>query len=106
MSKFEKFISKFQLVRIRSRKLTVIVLVVAIVLSMGALTVLHLSRKQLQNRTDELREQAAHLEKENSNLAQNISEIGTVQGIKRIASQMLDLVEAGGGFFTPGENNP
>ena len=99
MSKFEKFISKFQLVRIRSRKLTVIVLVVAIVLSMGALTVLHLSRKQLQNRTDELREQAAHLELENAALQEDIDQVGSIQSIVEIAEKELDLVQPDAVFY-------
>jgi cell division protein FtsL len=99
MSKFEKFISKFQLVRIRSRKLTVIVLVVAIVLSMGALTVLHLSRKQLQNRTDELREQAAHLELENAALQEDIDQVGSIQSIVEIAEKELGLVQPDAVFF-------
>lgn len=99
MSKFEKFISKFQLVRIRSRKLTVIVLVVAIVLSMGALTALHLSRKQLQNRTDELREQAAHLELENAALQEDIDQVGSIQSIVEIAEKELGLVQPDAVFF-------
>ena len=99
MSKFEKFISKFQLVRIRSRKLTVIVLVVAIILSMGALTALHLSRKQLQNRTDELREQAAHLELENAALQEDIDQVGSIQSIVEIAEKELGLVQPDAVFF-------
>ena len=99
MSKFEKFISKFQLVRIRSRKLTVIMLVVAIVLSMGALTVLHLSRKQLQNRTDDLREQAAHLELENAALQEDIDQVGSIQSIVEIAEKELGLVQPDAVFF-------
>ena len=99
MSKFEKFISKFQLVRIRSRKLTVIVLVVAIVLSMGALTALHLSRKQLQNRTDELREQAAHLELENAALQEDIDQVGSIQSIVEIAEKELGLVQPDAVFY-------
>ena len=59
-----------------------------------------LARLELQ------RQQAAQLERENHDLAKNIAEIGTVQGIKRIASQMLDLVEDGASFFTPGATNP
>lgn len=99
MSKFEKFISKFQLIRIRSRKLTVIVLVVAIILSMGALTALHLSRKQLQNRTDELREQAAHLELENAALQEDIDQVGSIQSIVEIAEKELGLVQPDAVFF-------
>ena len=68
MSKLDNFISKFRVVRVRSRKLTIIVLVVAIVLSMIALAALHLSMQWLSARTDALRDQAAHLEGENAAL--------------------------------------
>ena len=90
----------------RGSPLVKVLLIVTILVCTFSLLALRVAIDAADADTALLRDQAAHLEKENSNLAQNISEIGTVQGIKRIASQMLDLVEAGGGFFTPGENNP
>ena len=83
-----------------------ILLIVTILVCTFSLLALRAAITAAEADTELLRKQAAQLEKDNSSLAQNISEIGTVQGIKRIASQMLDLVEAGGSFFVPDENNP
>ena len=43
--------------------------------------------------TEKLRAEAAALERENSKLVQYIDELGTVQGIMRIAQEKLGLVE-------------
>ena len=82
-----------------------ILLIVTILVCTFSLLALRAAITAVETDTELLRKQAAQLEKDNSSLAQNISEIGTVQGIKRIASQMLDLVEAGGSFFVPGGSN-
>ena len=83
-----------------------VVLIVTLIVCTVSLLSLHAAIVRAEADTTFLRQQAAQLEKENHNLAQNIAEIGTVQGIKRIASQMLDLVEGGANFFTPGATNP
>ena len=99
MSKLEKFFSKFQLVKLRSRKITIIMLIVAIVLTTGALTVLHLFKAQLQNRTDALREEAARLEMENAALQEDIDQVGSIQSIVEIAEKELGLVQPDAVFF-------
>ena len=99
MADFEKFISKFQLVRLRSKKLTVIALVIAIVLSMGALTALHISRITLENRTADLRDKAAHLEAENEALQEDIEQVGSIHGIVEIAEKELGLVQPDAVFY-------
>ena len=99
MSKLEKFFSKFQLVKLRSRKITIIMLIVAIVLTTGALTVLHLFKSQLQNRTDALREEAARLEMENAALQEDIDQVGSIQSIVEIAEKELDLVQPDAVFY-------
>lgn len=83
-----------------------VVLIVTLIVCTVSLLSLHSAIASTEAQTTLLRKQAAQLEKENHNLAQNIAEIGTVQGIKRIASQMLDLVESGANFFTPETTNP
>ncbi len=101
--------SKRPKVRIRFRHsspLLKVLLIVTIVLCSVSLLTLRAAITDVEAQTAQLRRQAAQLEKENHDLAQNIAEVGTVQGIKRIASQMLDLVENGANFFVPGENNP
>ena len=101
MADLEKFFSKFRLVRKRSRKLTVIMLVVAILLSMGALTALHLSMRSLKNRTENLRDHAAHLEGENAALQEDIEQVGSIQSIVEIAEKELGLVQPDAVFYQP-----
>ena len=83
-----------------------IALIVTLVICTVSLLTLHNAITRVEDETELLRQQAARLERENYDLAKNIAEVGTVQGIKRIASQMLDLVEDGANFFTPGVTNP
>ena len=99
MSKLEKFFSKFQLVKLRSRKITIIMLIVAIVLTTGALTALHLFKSQLQHRTDALREEAARLEMENAALQEDIDQVGSIQSFVEIAEKELDLVQPDAIFY-------
>lgn len=99
MSKLEKFLSKIKLVKLRSRKLTVIMLVAAVLLSMGALTALHLSMKGLKDRTEDLREQAAHLEGENAALQEDIDQAGSIQSIVEIAEKELGMVQPDAVFY-------
>ena len=83
-----------------------VLLIVTIIFCTVSLLTLQAAITDVENQTELLRKQAVQLEKENHNLAKNIAEIGTVQGIKRIASQMLDLVEDGANFFVPDTTNP
>ena len=99
MADLSKFFGKFQLVKVRSRKATIIMLVVAIVLSMGALAALHLSMKGLKDRTDKLRDQAAHLEGENASLQEDIDQVGSIQSIVEIAEKELGLVPPDAVFY-------
>ena len=101
MADLEKFFSKFRLVRKRSRKLTVIMLIVAIVLSIGALSALHLSMIVLRNRTEALRQQAAQLTLENEDLQQDIDQAGSMQAIVEIAQEELGLVPPDAIFYVP-----
>jgi len=93
MADFKKFFSKFQLVKVRSRKLTIIMLVVAIMLSMGALAALHLSMAGLKARTEEMRKEAARLEAENQELLEDIDQVDSIHGIVEIAEEELGLVQ-------------
>ena len=99
MADLSKFFSKFQLVKVRSRKLTVIMLVIAILLSMGALTALHLSMASLKNRTEDLRKEATRLEAENEELLEDIDQVDSIHGIVEIAEEELGLVQPDTVFF-------
>lgn len=101
MAEFKKIFSRIQLVKRSSGKLTVIMIVIAIVLSMGALTALYLSKTALENRTADLRDKAAHLEAENAELEEDINQVDSVQGLVEIAEEELGLVQPDTIFFKP-----
>lgn len=93
MEKKGKAKGRIRLVFRRSQPLTKIVVLCAVVLSMAALLTLGAAILENRARTEVLRAQAAGLEQENSRLVQYIAELGTVQGIIRIAQEELGLVE-------------
>ena len=99
MADLEKFFSKFQLVKVRSRKLTIIVLVIAILLSMGALAALHISMATLKNRTEDLRNKATHLEAENEELLDDIEQVDSIHCIVEVAEEELGLVQPDTVFY-------
>ena len=93
MAEKEKPTGKIRLKYRRSSPLMKIVVLCAVVLSMAALLTLGAGILENRARTEVLRAQAAGLEQENSRLTQYIAELGTVQGIIRIAQEELGLVE-------------
>ena len=99
MANFKKMISKVRFVRRRSGKWTIIAIIIAIVLSMGALTALHLSMSQLKNRTEDLRDKAAQLEAENEDLQEDIEQVDSIQGIVEIAEKQLGLAQPDAVFY-------
>ena len=101
MADFGNIISKIQLVKRRSGKLTIIAIVIAIVLSMGALTMLHLSIRDMKNRTEDLRDKAAQLEEENAELLEDIDQVDSIHGIVEIAKEELGLVQPDAVFYQP-----
>ena len=101
MADFRKTLSRIQLVRTSGGKLTTIVVVTAIVLSMIALSVLHISTKELKARTDDLSRRAAQLESENEDLQKDIAQVDSIQGIVDIAEEELGLVQPDAVFYQP-----
>ena len=99
MANFKKMLSKVRFVRRRSGKWTIIAIIIAIVLSMGALTALHLSMSQLKNRTEDLRDKAAQLEAENEDLQEDIEQVDSIQGIVEIAEKELGLAQPDAVFY-------
>lgn len=83
-----------------------IVVLAAIVLSTAALLMLHTSTQELHQETDALRQEAAALERENAKLDRSIAELGTVNSIKHIATEILGLVEPDASFFSPVDADP
>ncbi len=101
MADWKKIISRVQIVRRRGKKVTIVMLVTAIVLSMGALTALHLSMNELKNRTEDLREKAAHLDAENKDLLDDMKQVDSIHGIVEIAEEELGLVQPDAVFYQP-----
>ena len=99
MADLKNIISRIQLEKRSGGKLTIIMIVIAIVLSMGALTFLHLSAAALENRTKDLQDQAACLEAENAQLQEDIEQVDSIEGIVEIAEEELGLVQPDAVFF-------
>ena len=99
MADLDKFLSKIKLVRVRSRKLTIIMLVISLVLALGALTALHFSMGKLKRDTEDLRQQAALLEGENAALQEDIDQVDSIQAIVEIAEKELGLVQPDAVFY-------
>jgi len=99
MADLKNIISRIQLEKRSGGKLTIIMIVIAIVLSMGALTFLHLSTAALENRTKDLQDQAACLEAENAQLQEDIDQVDSIEGIVEIAEEELGLVQPDAVFF-------
>lgn len=69
-----------------------IMVLVMVVLCVAALLVLTLAIMDAKAQVEDLRQQAALLQQENSQILKDIEEIGSVQGIIKIAMEKLGLV--------------
>ena len=91
-----QFKNPFQNVKIvfrRSRPLTKVVVIAAILLSMAALIALRWTLNDIQAETQDMRSEAARLEQENAELEEKIGELGSVQSMMDIAEEELGLVD-------------
>ena len=77
----------------RSSKITKIVVLTTVILSIAALLMLSFSINVTQEETERLRQEAIGLEQEQSRLERYIQELGTIQGIIRLAQEKLGLIE-------------
>jgi len=102
MAKIKNPFSRFRLVYRRSKPLTKMV-VAAIVLSMAALISLGVAKHAAKQRLAELQQQTQTLEQENEQLQEEISQLGTLESIQKIAREVLDLVLPGTVFFGTGD---
>lgn len=73
-------------------RMLIITLCVAIVLSMATLLVFRSLSAREQAAQDALRDQASHLEGENSELQSNINKLGSLESVIQIARDLLGLV--------------
>lgn len=93
--------SRIRLVYRRSSTLLKCVVLTTIVLSTICLMVLRGAILDERNKAEDLRKEAAQLEQKNKRLEQYMSELGTVEGIKNIAFDRLDLVDPDTIIFQP-----
>lgn len=85
--------SRFRLVYKRSKPLTKIVVLCAIVLSMVALLAIRQQLLDAQTLKDSLNDKASQLEQENGQLEDKIGSLGSVDSVEQIAKDELGLVD-------------
>ena len=103
MAKLKNPFSRVRLVFRRSKPLTKMIVAIAIVLSMVALISLGVATRATKERAAELQQQVGALEQENEALQQDISQLGTIESLQKLARELLDLVVPGTVFFNTGD---
>lgn len=82
-----------RLVYRRTSPLMKVVVATTIALSTAALITLRLVQWDAESRAQALRQQAAGLQEANTQLSEQIDELGTVESIRQIAARELGLVD-------------
>lgn len=93
--------SGVQVKLVRSSTLVKLVVLVVLVSSILCLMWLRGAILEAKGEAEALRSQAAQLEQENSRLETYVQQLGTVQGIIRIAQEELGLVQPDTVIFDP-----
>lgn len=93
MQKIVNSLRRVKLVVRKSRPVTKVVALCAVVLSTVALLTLQSAILASRDRTAALMDQAANLEQQNQDLAQHIDGLDTEEGIRDIAEEELGLVD-------------
>lgn len=91
-------------VKIRLRKSSPVVkiaLIAVLVISIVALLMLRSALQDTRKQTDELRQEAAGLEQSIEKLRQDLDDLGTIEGIVRLAKEKLGLIEPGSVVVSP-----
>jgi len=95
MARIKEFLSRIRLTYRRTNNVTKGAVAAAIVACMVTLTVLGVSIRTLQNRTEDLRQKAGVLEEANRKLNEKISELGSDKSTVQIAEEELGMVQPG-----------
>ena len=85
----------------RSKPLTKILVIAAIVLSTVALLTRRWVQTDIERHTQEMKEEAGHLLEENADLKEKTENADSVQGVMDIAESELDYVDPDTTFFEP-----
>ena len=102
MDEIKELFSRIKLVRMRTPNIVKIALSILIVLSMVVLIGLRIETNILKQETKNLRDEAAALGRENSELDEKIDALDTIQSVIDIAKEELGLVEPGTVIFETG----
>ena len=94
LAKKNSFFSRFRIVYRHSPLLLKCAVLVTIVVSIAALTVIRVNIDRVNAQKEACRIQAAQTERENQKLDRLIQEKDTVEGSKEIAREKLGLVDA------------
>jgi len=101
MAAGENPLRRIRLVYRRSSNTLKIVVIAALILGTLSLLMLRGAILRMEQKTEELRQQAAILEQENEKLEKSISQLGTVQSVTELAEQLLGLVDPNTVIFSP-----
>ncbi len=93
MDRIIRLLKRIRLVYRRSSTTTRAVMLCAIVLAMAAVLTLNLTISAAQDRTNDLRDQAAQLEQSNQQLEEDIGNLGSSESVKDIAKDELGMVD-------------
>lgn len=91
-------------VKIRLRKSSPVVkiaLIAVLVISIVALLMLRSALLDTRKQTEELRQEAAGMEQSIEKLRQDLEDLGTIEGIVRLAKEKLGLIEPGSVVVSP-----
>jgi len=89
----------------KSKPLTKVAVVCAILLFSAAMITMRLSQNRIEAETAEMERKAAQLLTENEELREKIDDVGSVQSVQQIAQEELDMVYPDTVFFEPGKEN-
>lgn len=104
MADRKSIFQRIRLVYRRSSTALKIVVLCMVVFCTVALIVLGVGIHQTKAQTEQMRQQAAQLEQENQELEENISQLGTIQSVIRIAREMLGLEDPDAVIIDPVES--
>lgn len=93
MANIREYFGKFQFVYRRSRPSVKIVTIAALVFSVLAVVSVSWAKASVENRTENLRQEAIRLEHENQDLQNRIDIMGSVESVRQIAREELGLVD-------------
>ena len=93
MARIIDMLSRVKLVYKRTNNLTKVVILCAVLLATVALLTLRTALQDAQALSDALRDQAAALEQDNNRMEDKIDHLGSVDSVKDIAGDELDLVD-------------